>query len=69
MIGGPRVVFGFTITDGKIVAIDLTTDPEHIRRLDLKIAVGPNSSDLVGAYSAVPHPNRPTAGRPNLPAA
>ena len=35
--GRPRVVFGFTITDGKIVAIDLIADPEQLRKLDLVI--------------------------------
>jgi RNA polymerase sigma-70 factor (ECF subfamily) len=35
--GRPRVVFGFTILRGKIVAIDLVADPEHLRRLDLAI--------------------------------
>jgi hypothetical protein len=35
--GRPRVVFGFTITCGKIVAIDLVADPERIRQLDLAI--------------------------------
>ncbi len=35
--GKPRVVFGFTITDGRIVAIDLTSDPAYLRQLDLTI--------------------------------
>lgn len=35
--GKPRVVFGFTITDGKIVAIDILADPEHLGELDLEI--------------------------------
>ena len=35
--GRPRVVFGFTIMRGKIVAIDLIADPERLRRLDLAI--------------------------------
>jgi hypothetical protein len=35
--GRPQVVFGFTITRGKIVAIDLVADPERIRQLDLAI--------------------------------
>jgi hypothetical protein len=38
--GRPRVVFGFTITGGKIVAIDLIADPERLRRLDLTIVDG-----------------------------
>ncbi|TQK50308.1 RNA polymerase sigma-70 factor (ECF subfamily) [Streptomyces sp. SLBN-118] len=33
--GRPLVVFGFTITDGKITAIDLVAEPERLRRLDL----------------------------------
>jgi RNA polymerase sigma factor (sigma-70 family) len=32
--GQPRVAFVFTITDGKIVAIDCIADPEHLRQLD-----------------------------------
>jgi len=32
--GQPRVAFVFTITDGKIVAIDFIANPEHLRRLD-----------------------------------
>ena len=35
--GRPRVVFGFTITGGKIVAIDLIADPERLPQLDLAI--------------------------------
>jgi RNA polymerase sigma factor (sigma-70 family) len=35
--GRPRVVFGFTITRGKIVEIDLLADPERLRQLDLAI--------------------------------
>ena len=35
--GQPRVVFGFTITGGKIVAIDLLADPERLRQLDLAV--------------------------------
>lgn len=35
--GRPRVVFGFTITRGKIVAIDLVADPERLRQLDLTV--------------------------------
>jgi hypothetical protein len=33
--GRPRVAFGFTITDGKIVAIDLVADPSRLSQLDL----------------------------------
>ena len=35
--GLPRVVFGFTITRGKIVAIDQVADPERLRQLDVAI--------------------------------
>jgi RNA polymerase sigma-70 factor (ECF subfamily) len=34
--GEPRVVFGFTILAGSIVAIDLLADPDRLRLLDLK---------------------------------
>ena len=35
--GHPRVVFNFTITDEKIVAIDLLADPERLNELGLTI--------------------------------
>ncbi len=35
--GQPRVVFGFTITDGKIVGIDMISDPTVLRGLDLEL--------------------------------
>jgi RNA polymerase sigma-70 factor (ECF subfamily) len=35
--GRPRVVFGFTISHGKIVAIDLLADPDRLRQLDVAI--------------------------------
>jgi RNA polymerase sigma factor (sigma-70 family) len=35
--GRPRVVFGFTITRGKIVEIDILVDPERLRQLDLAV--------------------------------
>jgi RNA polymerase sigma-70 factor (ECF subfamily) len=35
--GRPRVVFGFTITRGKIVEIDLVGDPERLRQLDVAV--------------------------------
>lgn len=35
--GRLRVVFGFTIADGRIVAIDLAADPERLDKLDLAI--------------------------------
>ena len=33
--GQPRVAFAFTITGGKVVAIDMIADPEHLRRLEV----------------------------------
>ncbi len=33
----PRVVFGFTIARGKIVAIDMLADPVRLGQLDLVI--------------------------------
>jgi len=38
--GRPRVVFGFAITRGSIVGIDLVADPERIRQLDLAVLNG-----------------------------
>ncbi len=38
--GRPRVLFGFTIARGKIVAIELVADPERLRGLDLVILEG-----------------------------
>lgn len=35
--GQPRAVFDFTITDGRIVAIDILADPERLSQLDLVI--------------------------------
>ena len=35
--GRPRVVFGFTISGGRIVVIDLLADPAQLRRLELTI--------------------------------
>jgi hypothetical protein len=35
--GRPRIVFNFTIADGKIVAIDILGDPGRLSRLDLTI--------------------------------
>ena len=35
--GEPRVVVTFTIGRGKIAAIDLLADPEHIRGLGLVV--------------------------------
>jgi RNA polymerase sigma factor (sigma-70 family) len=33
--GQPRVVFDFTIVDGRVVAIDLIADPEHLDQLQV----------------------------------
>ena len=38
--GGPRVVFEFTITRGKIVQIDLLADPERLLQLDVVVLGG-----------------------------
>ena len=35
--GRPRVVFGFRITRGKIVEIDILADPARLRQLDLTV--------------------------------
>lgn len=35
--GRPRVVFAFSIEDGKIVGIDLVADPARLGRLDLVV--------------------------------
>ncbi len=35
--GRPRVVFGFTITRGKIVGIEMLADPERLGQLDLVV--------------------------------
>ncbi len=35
--GQPRVVFGLTITGGRIVEIDLVADPERLRGMDLAV--------------------------------
>jgi SnoaL-like domain len=35
--GRPRVVFAFTIADGRIVAIDLLADPERLDGLELTV--------------------------------
>jgi RNA polymerase sigma-70 factor (ECF subfamily) len=37
MGGKPRMVFGFTIKHGKIVAIEMVADRERLSRLDLVI--------------------------------
>ena len=33
--GTPRVVFLFTVVDGKVAAVDLVADPDHLARLDV----------------------------------
>ncbi|HEY7849488.1 MAG TPA: sigma-70 family RNA polymerase sigma factor [Ktedonobacterales bacterium] len=38
--GKSRVVFGFTITDGKVVAIDLIADPARLQQIDLALLDG-----------------------------
>ncbi|PZS20763.1 MAG: RNA polymerase subunit sigma-70 [Pseudonocardiales bacterium] len=38
--GRPRVVFGFTITAGRIVGIDMISDPTIVGELDLEILTG-----------------------------
>jgi RNA polymerase sigma-70 factor, ECF subfamily len=38
--GVPRVVFGFTIADGRIVAIDVVADPERLSRLRVALLDG-----------------------------
>jgi RNA polymerase sigma-70 factor, ECF subfamily len=35
--GRPRMVFGFTITRGKVVAIDILSDPERLAQLDVSL--------------------------------
>ena len=35
--GTPRVVFGFTVRDGKVAEIELAADPEFINRLEIEI--------------------------------
>lgn len=35
--GSPRMVFDFTITDEKIVAIDLVADPDRLRHIDIVV--------------------------------
>jgi RNA polymerase sigma-70 factor (ECF subfamily) len=38
--GRPRVVFGFTVARGKVVAIDLVADPERLSRLHIAALAG-----------------------------
>ncbi len=46
--GRPRVVFNFTITRGKVVAIDLLADPERLRQLDLTVLDGRRAAPIDG---------------------
>jgi len=39
--GDPRVVFGFTVEDGRIREVELLADPEVLAQLDLTAASGP----------------------------
>ncbi|MET9885250.1 RNA polymerase sigma factor SigJ [Streptomyces sp. NPDC006430] len=38
--GGPLSVLAFTVTDGRIVAIDILADPERLARIDLDAVLG-----------------------------
>ena len=38
--GVPRVVFGFTIAGGRIMAIDVVADPERLSRLQVALLDG-----------------------------
>jgi RNA polymerase sigma factor (sigma-70 family) len=38
--GQPQFVMAFTVTDGKVVAIDVLSDPERLSRLDLAVLDG-----------------------------
>jgi hypothetical protein len=35
--GRPAVVFGFTISRGKVVAINMVADPERLSKLDVAV--------------------------------
>lgn len=35
--GRPLSVMAFTVRDGKIIALDILTDPERLARLDLSV--------------------------------
>jgi RNA polymerase sigma-70 factor (ECF subfamily) len=35
--GRPRVVFGFTISDGKIVEIELVAEPDRLGRIEVAL--------------------------------
>ncbi|WP_327049627.1 hypothetical protein OG320_10565 [Microbispora sp. NBC_01189] len=38
--GRPLSVMAFTVTDGRIAAIDVLTDPDRLARLDLTVLGG-----------------------------
>ena len=38
--GRPRAVFDFTIVDGRIVALELLADPQHLAQLEITILDG-----------------------------
>ena len=61
--GKPRVVFAFTITSGKIAAIELIADPEHIARLE----VVPLSAGAEARRAVLPEGDDPP--RPPRPSA
>jgi len=35
--GQPRVVFGFTVVDGRIVVVDISSEPEYIAGIDVEV--------------------------------
>ena len=47
--GRPLLVFDFTITDGKIVAIDVVADPERLHQLDLAVLWSRSKEDLLNS--------------------
>src|SRR5262249_30975420 len=59
--GHPRVVFGFTITDGKISAVSLRADPAVLSELDLVLLETRPSPPLRGRR---PPPAPPAPARP-----
>ena len=38
--GQPRVVFGFTVTGGRITGIELLGDPDRLRQIDVALLDG-----------------------------
>jgi hypothetical protein len=51
--GKPRVVFTFTITGGKITAIDLLADPARLRQSDVVILSQGRPLDRVRTGAAI----------------